>query len=194
MHYGVPLWSEQHFDLMGKSLACWPNVNSREIPVNLCIDFYGMSGNTQSMVRWIKQPGGSFKYDFSVFDKYLDLVARHCGRPCPLRLNCWGEAKAYREYQAKKLRSNPVRSGSRCSTRRRASSSAIESPARGPESLDFWKPVLQEALKRVAARGWSDTVAIGHNSYCYGRRRKLWASAGRSGRRACGPTPRTTAP
>ena len=103
MHYGVPLWSEQHFEFMGKSLRLLAEVNSREIPVNLCIDFYGMSGNAQSMVRWIKQPGGSFKYDFSVFDKYLDLVARHCGKPCPLRLNCWGEAKAYREYQAKKL-------------------------------------------------------------------------------------------
>ncbi|KPJ71044.1 MAG: hypothetical protein AMS14_09630, partial [Planctomycetes bacterium DG_20] len=89
-HYGVPLWSEKHFELMGKSLALLAEVNSREIPINLGVDFYGVSGNEESMVRWVKQPDGSFTYDFSVFDKYLDLVAKTIGKPLPLRLNCWG--------------------------------------------------------------------------------------------------------
>ena len=153
---------------MGKSLALLAEVNSREIPVNLCIDFYGMSGNAQSMVRWIKQPDGSFKHDFSVFDKYLDLVAKHCGKPCPLRLNCWGEAKGYREYQAKKLSQFSCAIGVTLLDPATGKLGQIEQPCPGTrESLDFWQPVLQEALKKIEARGWSDVVAVGHNSYCY---------------------------
>ncbi|MCX7590301.1 MAG: hypothetical protein N2255_01600, partial [Kiritimatiellae bacterium] len=90
-HYGVPLWSERHFELMGKTFELLAEVNSREVAINLAIDFYGIGGNEESMVRWVKQPDGSFKHDFTVLDRYLDLVAKHYGKPLPIRLNCWGE-------------------------------------------------------------------------------------------------------
>jgi hypothetical protein len=167
-HYGVPFWSDKHFELMGRSLALLAEVNSREIPLNLCVDFYGRDGNEQSLVRWMPQPDGSFKHDFTVFDKYLDLVARHCGQPCPLRLNCWGEAKAYNEYKEKKSALIPC--GTFVTRLDPASGKldSIEQPCPGTlASLEFWRPVLREAVAKVAARGWLDSVALGHNSYCY---------------------------
>jgi hypothetical protein len=167
-HYGVPLWSPRHFELMGRSLDLLAAVNSREIPVNLCIDFYGLGGNSESMVRWIKQPDGSFKYDFTVFDKYLDLVAKHCGRPCPLRLNCWGEVKAYREYEKQKLVQHSPATGVSVLDPASGKLERMDQPCPGTrESFDFWKPVLDTALKKIAARGWLDAAALGHNSYCY---------------------------
>jgi len=167
-HYGVPLWSERHFELMGKSLALLAEVNSREIPVNLCIDFYGLGGNSESMVRWIKQADGSFKHDFSLFDKYLDLVAKHCGKPCPLRLNCWGEVKEYKAYQEKKQVQHSCAIGVTVADPSGGKLERLDQPCPGtPENFAFWKPVLQQALAKLAARGWLDAAALGHNSYCY---------------------------
>jgi hypothetical protein len=167
-HYGVPLWSEKHFELMGKSLALLAEVDSREIPLNLCIDFYGLGGNSESMVRWIKQPDGSFKHDFSLFDKYLDLVAKHCGKPCPLRLNCWGEVKAYKEYQEKKQVQQSCAIGVTVLDPATGKQQRLDQPCPGTQaSYAFWKPVFDEALAKLTARGWLDAAAIGHNSYCY---------------------------
>jgi len=159
-HYGVPLWSDKHFELMGKSLALLAEVSSRRIPVNLAIDFYGTLSNSETMVRWIRQPDGSYKHDFSLFDRYLDLVAKQCGKPNPLRLNCWGE-----------LGRNGKNGAAAMVSRLDPATGKIEpmpQPLFGSEeSYRFWKPVIDEALKRLKARGWIDVTAFGHNSYCY---------------------------
>ncbi|HOX06243.1 MAG TPA: DUF6067 family protein, partial [Planctomycetota bacterium] len=164
-HYGVPLWSDKHFELMGKSLSVLAEVNSREIPMNLGINFYGGnkggadSGNAESMVRWVKQADGSFKYDFTVFDKYCDLVAKHCGKPYPLRLNCWGTSNK----EGKKdcvTDVTVVEADGKVGT--------MEQPDFGTEeSYKFWKPVIDEALKRLKERGWLDVTCFGQSSYCY---------------------------
>jgi hypothetical protein len=40
-------------------------------------------------------------------------------------------------------------------------------PLGSDESYQFWKPVIDQALKKLEARGWRDITAFGHNSYCY---------------------------
>jgi hypothetical protein len=174
-YYGVPLWSDEHLALVAKSMALMSEVNSRLVMVNLAIDFFGPNGNEQSMVRWIKQPDGSYRYDFSVFDKYLDTVAKAIGKPGLLRFNCWNEAglKDGKPHVgvldaggaiigvAKNFRVtllDPVTNAL----------SSIEQPTPGTdESQAFWKPVLDEARKRVEARGWWDVTAMGWNSYSH---------------------------
>ncbi|MFH0983715.1 MAG: glycoside hydrolase domain-containing protein, partial [Planctomycetota bacterium] len=97
-HYGVPLWSDKHLELVSRSMALMAEVNSRQVIVNMAINFYGGNkggadcSNEESMVRWIKQPDGAYTYDFAIFDKYLDMVAKTIGKPSLLRVNCWGEA------------------------------------------------------------------------------------------------------
>jgi hypothetical protein len=165
-HYGAELWSDKHFALMGKSMDLLAEVNSREVPMNLGINFYGVTeadvSNTESMVRWVKQADGSFKYDFTVFDKYCDLVAKHYGKPFPLRLNCWGEVK----NQNGKLLHNGVTSVSRLDPVT-GKVEPMEQPVPGTEeSYTFWKPVIDEALRKMKDRGWLDATAFGHSSYC----------------------------
>ncbi|MCX7591766.1 MAG: hypothetical protein N2255_09075, partial [Kiritimatiellae bacterium] len=58
----------------------------------------------------------------------------------------------------------------------------MEQPPFGTtESLEFWRPVIGEILRRFEQRGWLDVAAFGHNSYCYEPRpqvidvaKKLW--------------------
>lgn len=175
-HYRVPLWSERHFQLMGKSMDLLAEINSREIPMNLARNFYhDLDGNEESMVRWIKQPDGTFKHDFAVFDKYLDLVAKHSGKPCPLRLNCWGtvDSKGVVNTCVKTVSVLNPDTGRL---------DPMEQPLFGSdESFLFWQPVIDEALKKLSVRGWMDATAFGHNSYCWSPApktvdvaRKLW--------------------
>ncbi|MCG3179111.1 MAG: hypothetical protein BIFFINMI_01442 [Phycisphaerae bacterium] len=159
-HYGVPLWSDRHFELMANSLKLLAEVNSHEVPINLGTDFYGLMGNSETMIRWIRKGDGSYDYDFSVFDKYLDLVARCAGKPMPLRLNCWGEVgRDGKNAQAKFVSLLDPATGK---------IEDLEQPTFGTEeSYKFWKPVVDATLKRLADRGWLDAASFGHNSYCY---------------------------
>ena len=131
---------------MGKAMARW----RRSTPAkraNLAINFYGGNkgnidcSNEQSMIRWIKQADGTFTHDFSVFDRYLELVAKTIGKPSLLRVNCWGEVTS----KDGKLSPNGVRTVSRLDP-----ASGVVEPMEQPcpgteESYQFWKPVLDQA-------------------------------------------------
>jgi hypothetical protein len=54
----------------------------------------------------------------------------------------------------------------------------MEQPTIGtPESLTFWKPVVDVALKKLTDRGWLDVSSFGHNSYCYPAKTQVVAVA-----------------
>jgi len=145
VHYGVTNYSDRHFELVGKSLALLAEANSRQVHANLSVGFCGR-GNPESLVRWIKQPDGSFKHDFTAFDKYLDMVADSIGTPNTLRLNCWGGPVSMLDPATGKL--------------------ANMDPPGGPdEGLQFWKPVFDEMLRKIKAHGWLDQTTLGCNHH-----------------------------
>jgi hypothetical protein len=142
MHYGVTNYSDRHFELVGKSLALLAEVNSRQVHANLAVRFAGR-GNPESLVRWIKQPDGSFKHDFTAFDKCLAMVATSMGTPNTLRLNCWKGPVTVFDPTTGKVTS-------------------MDSPG-GEEGYRFWKPVFDEMLRKIKARGWLDQTTLGFN-------------------------------
>jgi hypothetical protein len=141
-HYGVPNYSDRHLELVGKSLALLAEVNSRQVQTNLSIGFCGRA-NPESLVRWIKQPDGSYKHDFTPFDKFLEMVGKSIGTPNTLRLNCWGGPVTVLDPATGKLTSM--------------------NPPEGEEGYRFWKPVFDEILKKVKARGWLEQTTLGCN-------------------------------
>ena len=84
MEYGLPLWSDAHWKHIEKSLALSGQSARRTCYVPLICETN--LGNEQSMVRWVKQAENKYGYDFSIMDKYLDLVAKHQG---PSTLVCF---------------------------------------------------------------------------------------------------------
>jgi hypothetical protein len=157
-HYGVSNYSDEHFDLVGKSLALAAEVNSRQVQANLSVQFNG--DNPESLIRWMRQPDGSYKHDYTTFDRYLDMVARCIGKPRTLRLNCWGSHKtspwgfSYGGEWVSAL--DPVT----------GRIERLKQPAFGTqESLAFWRPVFTEVLKKLEARGWLKETTLGYNSY-----------------------------
>ena len=161
-HYNAELWSDRHFELMGRSMEMMLELGSRHLIVNVTKG-YPAQDNADTMVKWVKQADGSFKYDFTLFDRYCDLAARKLGQPFPVRLNMWrgprngggGEVDDYPNTKVLVLdpATNQV--------------SELEGPARlGSEEMKaFWKPVMDEIRARLEKRGWFD--AAGPNWMCY---------------------------
>ena len=150
-HYKVPLWSDKHLEMVGQSHALMAEAGSRHFYVSL-----------EGFVRWIKQPDGSFKHDFTFLDKYLDMIAKSVGKPQPLRIQAWGD----RAGKEGKKRGNSmamvsVLDPATGKTEPFKSPSAITDEA---AALAFWKPAFDGAFKRIKERGWLDATAFGFTS------------------------------
>ncbi len=160
-YYKVPLWSDKHWELMGKSLEVLHQAGNSVCVLYPVVKVPSLN-NSESMIRWIKKPDGTFDYDFSIAEKYMDLYEKICGKPAILELFVW-------EHHTKTDKKPPV-----------PLSVSVLDPATGkvelmqqppydtPENEAFWKPVLTELRKRIEKRGWFDVTAVCYTSYCWG--------------------------
>ena len=160
IEYEVPLWSHAHFKFLAKSLSLLGQIGNKVCYVPLICDTN--MGNDESMVRWIKQPDGSYKHDYSVMEKYLDAVERYQGKPLVVCFQVWD---AYLEGGLSEGRVHdniPEKVEADC--RADAGGGPIVSlldPATGkiekhilplqsaPESVGLWQPVFREIRERM---------------------------------------------
>jgi RNA polymerase sigma factor (sigma-70 family) len=161
MYYGVPLWSERHFELIGECLRLMKEMSSRNVEIDLAVNYHGVPGNSESMVRWIKGDNGSYTHDFKLLDRYLEVVAESIGEPLPLRLNCWpviAKGKLQRDCAMQVSVRDP----------KTGKLERLEQPLPGtPESEKFWKPVIDGARARIRKHGWEKLASMGHQAYCW---------------------------
>jgi hypothetical protein len=77
VEYGVPAWSERHFELIGRSFRLMREVGSKTLylPLICCTNL----GNEESIVRWTKKGDGDYDFDFTLMDKYLDVAQKDLG-------------------------------------------------------------------------------------------------------------------
>jgi hypothetical protein len=108
--YKTPLWSEEHWDLIGQSFRLMSDSGSRILHIPLIAETN--MGHEQTMVRWVKkapgastsssavgaagsaaagtQPAGeAYDYDFTILEKYLDMAEKNLGRPTILIFHVW---------------------------------------------------------------------------------------------------------
>jgi len=87
VEYGLEPWSERHLEMIGRSLSLIGDTGSRVVYAPLIAQSH--FGNAESMVLWIDKGNGSFEYDFSRMETYLDLVEKHMGKPKIVCLHVW---------------------------------------------------------------------------------------------------------
>jgi hypothetical protein len=159
-YYKAPLWSDRHCDLMEQSLRILKQVGSRICILNLVVKAHSQ-GNSESMVKWVKQADGSYKYDLSVAEKYMDVFAKACGKPRILQINAWGfqgpnDAKPQW----------PPEGVTVVDTNGKRLDDLQQPPYGTPENEAFWRPVFAELRKRLEERGWYDVTCVGWLNYC----------------------------
>jgi hypothetical protein len=168
MKYNVPLWSKEHFDLVDKSLDLVGQVGNKIVYIPLICETN--LGNAETMVRWINDGQGGYKYDFSVMDKYLDLVEKRQGKPWVVCFYVWdmflGQEGGYYGQE------NEVKAALQAYGNRGPEVSLLD-PRTGkveklqlplysdPASLPLWKPLLNEILDRMKERGLGKAMTLG---------------------------------
>lgn len=157
--YNVEPWSARHLELMARVFELMAQLNSRRVEVNLAAGTYA-HGTGMPHVSYTRAKDGTFKADFTNFEKYMDMVSKAIGKPNPIRLNLW---EVHREAKLgdPKAAGKPIpyldeETGKRATTR----------PAFDTEFLvAFWKPVLAELRDRLEKRGWFDVTVVGDYQY-----------------------------
>jgi hypothetical protein len=155
LRYKVPLWSEKHFELMGRVLELTRPIGNGFCTVHLISGAYHQ-GNGQGMVRWVKHNGG-YKHDFSTLERYLELYEKKLGKPRIILLS------AFHPYVVPKKKGQEIRSANvSLAAASGGEVTNLRAPNYGtPESVKFWKPVLNGVFERIRKRGWMDAVVIG---------------------------------
>jgi len=184
MRYGVPVWSDAHFKYLDKSLALLGSVGNKV--THLYLIGRTNAGNEQTMVRWIpKGRDGSYRYDFTPMERYLDLVEKHLVKPKVVCLYVWdtyleggrGGAEQYAGKSVKEARAahkddGPIVSvlASRPDGTRgpggneatgKVTQTALPKYSSPEQSLAMWKPLMAEITRRLEKRGLKGAMTLG---------------------------------
>jgi len=159
LYYNVPLWSDEHWKLLEKSFALLGEIGNKTVHIPLiCRTNFG---NTQSMVRWVKQSGGTYSYDFAVFDRYLDLAQKYL-EPDVVCLYVWDIYTGRQRWNRPEWREEGGAVKVTVLDPAAGQVAEMEGPRYdAPEALDFWRPLVLELQRRMRERGLRDAMMIG---------------------------------
>jgi hypothetical protein len=180
LEYNVPLWSDKHWKLIEQSLRYLGEAGSRTLYVPLI--GHTNFGNAESMVRWIKKADGTYDWDYSILDKYLDLAQKNLGQIKFVAFGVWevylnsqhAGAVTVSEEDKKNdyLYAHKNADALRWQMRDKGPLVTTFDPATGqtgsmnlpryedPACRPLWKPLFAQLRKRMAQRGLEDKMAV----------------------------------
>jgi len=175
--YGLKRWSGEHFRMIAKTMEYLNRIGSRilYIPV-IC---HTNIGNEESMVRWIPKADGTYTWDFSIMDRYLDLAEVHMGKPKVVCFWVWetflfptaDDPKTFEQYRPDR-RPARVTDGPEAYIARGPKVTVLD-PATGKtenrqlpyllesKSKTIWSPLFEELRRRMKARGLEGAMMLG---------------------------------
>jgi len=172
MEYGLELWSAKHWKMIEQAMRYAGQTGSRVVHVPLIAQTN--LGHEQSMVRWVRKGDGTYDYDLSILDRYLDAAAKHMGRPKMVVLWVWEiyliEKEKYqgRDHlileQAIAARQAMRGTGPMVTTLDRATGKTETvslPPYKDPNSKALWAPLMKKVREHIHDRGMAETVMLG---------------------------------
>ncbi len=141
----VELWSDKHMELLKPYLEMLANAGQKCITTSILHRPWG--GQThdpfQSMIKWNHMGDGEWEYNYSVFDRWVEL-AMDAG--ITDQISCysmvpWGNQVRYYDEDSSKYITVEVKPGSE-------------------EYRDIWKPFLVHFREHLKKKGWLEKTAI----------------------------------
>ncbi|MGQ9661712.1 MAG: glycoside hydrolase domain-containing protein [Kiritimatiellia bacterium] len=175
MKYGVTLWSEKHWELVGQVFSLLATVGNKEIyiPVVRRTHF----GNEHGMIRWIGQGEGTWQHDFSIAERYLDLAIKHLKRIRAVCLYVWEPANATGHFPSgtrEDHRSQDMPIRFTVFDPKTGELSEGVGPAWGTEECRrFWQPVLEGMRTICEKRGLDQNLMLGLSGDFYPSRQAV---------------------
>ncbi len=139
------LWSDEHFNLMRKYYTMLANAGQKIITASIVDEPWGHQtyDDYPGLVKWIKKSDGAWKYDYSLFDKYITFVMS-CG--ISGQINCYSMVpwKIAFTYYDEALQKDTVFTGD----------------IGTPEYNEFWRTMLTDFTAHLKEKGWFDITTI----------------------------------
>ncbi len=160
MKYKVKMWSEEHWRLLEESFELLGQVGTKTVYIPLRSRTY--FGNEHSMVRWIKAADGSWKHDFSIAERYLDLAVKHLGKVPVVCLYCW-DVDTDGCYFGKKvdLSKRPGTPFTVLDPKTGALSEEVGPRWGEAKTREFWRPVFAGMRDILRKRGLEKSMMVG---------------------------------
>jgi len=168
VEYNVPLWSNRHWELIARSFQLISDTGTRVVYIPVIA--HTNLGNAESMIRWIKKADGKYDWDFSVMDKYLDVVEKNLGKPKLVILQVWevymsSKESAGRRFGERLDEQQKVSGGAPLVTRIDPITGRTENitlpKLSDPVSKPIWQALLNQVRERLKKRGLEKTLMLG---------------------------------
>ena len=150
-YYELDLWSDRHGAMIDRSMALMGRIGNIGLFLPLLAE--SQFGNAESMVVWLRRPDGTYDYDFSAFDRYLEAALKYHTRLKFVAVCAWGyECRTDRGKGAKVT----VRDGAS------GGKSTLDLPACGTAECEkLLGPLLKAVRDRLAQRGLDKRMLLG---------------------------------
>lgn len=145
-YYQVPLWSKEHFDAMRPVMKMLANAGQKIVTTSIMHKPW--AGQTEdhfdSMVFRMKNLDGSWTYDYTVFDKYVDFMMNDVG--IDQQINCytmipWALSFDYFDQATNRVLFLEAKPGDTTYT-------------------DYWGSFLSDFSRHLREKGWFDKTTI----------------------------------
>ena len=136
---GLPLWSDQHFKAMKPSMEMLAKAGQKVITTTLNKDPWNVQTYDPyaDMISWTKQQDGTWSYDYTVFDKWVNFMM---DLGITKMINCysivpWNNEIHYKDAASDKLINVVAKPGT----------AVFE---------ELWTPFLKDFSKHLKQKGW----------------------------------------
>ncbi len=145
--HDVPLWSDEHLALMKPGMIRLANAGQKTITAAIIHEAW--NGQTYddfpSKIRWIKLADGSWEYDYTIFDKWVEFMTEEIGLE-NARIHCysmlpWGLTFRYHDETEQRDVDVTLQPGSE-------------------EYDEFWGIFLRDFKSHLRTKGWLERTLI----------------------------------
>jgi hypothetical protein len=151
-YYKVAPWSPAHWRLIDRSLTLLGEASNAGLILPLMAE--SQHGNAESLVLWIKKADGTYAYDFTNFDKYVETALKHHDpkRLKAVELDVWGRQAEVKDAGALVTLLDPAT----------GAKSQMKLPDYGTAECEaLWRPLLLAVRERLQKAGVADKIMLG---------------------------------
>ena len=143
--HGVKLWSQEHVNLLRPLLTMLAQAGQKCITTTLIDKPWGeqVFDSHGSMINWIKKSDGTWRYDYSVFDRYVSLAMETGIKE---QINCYSMV--------------PVGNKFSWFDEKSGKSITVEAIPGTAEYENIWRDFLNDFKVHLREKGWLDKTSI----------------------------------
>ena len=144
-YYGVVPFSEEHFDLMRPIMKEYADAGGKVITASIIHKPWNAQTYDpfESMVTWLKKADGTWLFDYTVFDKWVEFMM---SLGVEKQINCYSMVPWALSFQYIDQATNSFR--------------FLDAEPGTPEYEQFWGTMLRSFAAHLKEKGWFDITMI----------------------------------